>query len=899
MGRSAKVDSLAAQAIERAQKGIPTVLDVEGHAGFGKTHLARAIAAKFPSRDVLRATAYEDTQSDPLGLLEQLGVDLDGVSSNALSASRALGARLDGLREEGLSEEGLLVVVLDDLHWADPESIDAVGVLMERLVGIRCLVVAGHRPIGHRHLRWVSLLHRAPSVVRVVLDGLDDDATLDLLRASSPDATLGLAQALRAHTGGSPLFLQSLLREYSTGQLQQLVEGDKLPATREIVAAMGERLGRLDPAAVATLSAIAVIGGDGADPGLIANLTDGADVSSALDLLDQEGLVVIERTGMAPRARVFHGVVRAAVYDNIPPATRERMHRVAAARAVSQGERLRHRVAAAHGVDDGLAADLRAHAGALHERGRYREAARFLRQAVRSSATPEAASRHVLEADMESIFALDLDDVSVQESEVPLTPQARVVVGMKLAAQNRFVESSDILGALTEIDFAGLDALTAYRARVMRAWSMVAAGRSAESALKDLAIADAGSVSDDAVSGYAAVTRGQAAQRAAPVSERMTLRGLLSVDRATMAATTEGTIGLAWRGAVMSLTGLPREAIGDLSLVTSRFADGLMDFRDGVFHGLLGFAYFINGQWPRAAMMIDLARAGRFMYPSPLTTAIEPLIAVVANDPDRARSAMARARTIRIRGPHPAAVHAGDIVDVLTLFFLDDPSEQAGWLEGRTSDLGSPDDLAEEQVPHLWYVAQAIGAHWAGRPQDVPRWAELLRTVDPPPWSNEVADWLEARVDRSPGGTRHVLELADHGLSQLPAIDVMIQYDAALRRTSDSADAVRRRRAASALRRIGAEHLAEHLDRDTPERAAVPSGTSGTSVPSGTSVLSTLSEREREVAALILEGLSYQQAAKELFVTRSTISFHLSRIYAKTGTSSRHQLIEAVRANTR
>jgi DNA-binding CsgD family transcriptional regulator len=57
-----------------------------------------------------------------------------------------------------------------------------------------------------------------------------------------------------------------------------------------------------------------------------------------------------------------------------------------------------------------------------------------------------------------------------------------------------------------------------------------------------------------------------------------------------------------------------------------------------------------------------------------------------------------------------------------------------------------------------------------------------------------------------------------------------------------------------------------------------------------------LSDRERDVVTLLLEGLSYAQIARELYVTRSTVAFHLSNAYAKTGTTSRHELVQLVRA---
>lgn len=130
---SAGIEAAVDDAVARATAGIPTVLDIEGQAGFGKTQLARTVAQRVPAGAVVRATAYEDTQSDPLGLLDQLGVETAGLPSNALSASRALGAHLDAL-----AGDSPLVVVLDDLHWADPESLDAVGVSWSAWLATAC-----------------------------------------------------------------------------------------------------------------------------------------------------------------------------------------------------------------------------------------------------------------------------------------------------------------------------------------------------------------------------------------------------------------------------------------------------------------------------------------------------------------------------------------------------------------------------------------------------------------------------------------------------------------------------------------------------------------------------------------------------------------------------------------
>lgn len=64
---------------------------------------------------------------------------------------------------------------------------------------------------------------------------------------------------------------------------------------------------------------------------------------------------------------------------------------------------------------------------------------------------------------------------------------------------------------------------------------------------------------------------------------------------------------------------------------------------------------------------------------------------------------------------------------------------------------------------------------------------------------------------------------------------------------------------------------------------------------SGSALCEQLSDREKQVVALLVDGLSMAQVGRRLFISPSTVSFHLGRIYAKTGINSRHRLTAALR----
>lgn len=871
-------------AVESAAGGTPTVLDITGPAGYGKSTLARWVARQFPPVQVLRATARDHDQADALGVVRQLGVDLPDGDANPLRVARRIGQRIDELQLTGP-----VVVLIDDVQWADPESIDAIGVLLDRMAGDRVLVVGAHRPGGAQSGRWSSHVDAASAVLRVSLDGLDDGSALQVVRETHPDAPVLLAERLRQHTGGSPLLLRSLLREYSVDRLQAMADHGGLPAPSDLVAAVRERLSHFAPDAAAVLEALAVLGDGGADMFVTAAVADVRDLDQAMTTLRSERLVVVDDQPVR-RARIFHGVLRAAVYENIPTSTRQRLHGRAAARLTSPRDRLDHRVAAARTVDDGLAADLDAFADDLHDRRQFRGAAQTRRQAAFLSSAPEARLRRERDADFEAILALDLADVTTDDGMDDTDPRTRFTLGARLVAERRYVAAAELLESLSDDELRTLGDATAYRARVLRGWALISAGRSAEQALHDLEEAQRSPAVDQALQGYFSIAYGQAYAEAAPALQATGLDDVMSAERSHLSTTPAGLTRLAWRGSSTSLMGFPRMAIDDLDIVISRLNEGIVDFGDGVFYAFQGLAYFTNGQWGRASISLGLARVERQALPAPLTSSILPLVPLIAGDRDRTREALDEARSIRVRSPQRASVFVGDTVEVLALTLLGTPVEREHWLEHRTSDFGSPDLHREFSAAPIWCVAQSIAASWAGRSDDAREWARTVRANRFGHWAAPAARWLEARTEADAVFAETVEPLSRDGIPDMPIVEALIHLDLA-RRGVGAVQHAARARTEQAFAAFGGERVLASLF--APGAGADPTDTAGSST------LATLTDREREIATLLLEGLSYAQIGKELFITRSTVSFHLTRIYAKTGTTSRHELAQATHNATR
>jgi DNA-binding CsgD family transcriptional regulator/tetratricopeptide (TPR) repeat protein len=341
------------------------VVVLEGEPGIGKSRLLAWLADESAGATVLAARASEYEADLPYALwAEALGEPVEAGDRHG--THRRLRERL-----EALAEARRLVVCLDDVHWADPASRDALLALIHRPPAGSVLLVLATRP-GQFPLERAKVLRVGP---------LSSAEARELVGAD--------ADAVYADSGGNPFYLEQLVRAGGEGAVAASGDGTVPPA---VAAALAAELGGLGADARRLLEAAAVVG-DPFDVDLAAEVAemDGAAALVALDDLLLRGLV---REGGAPRRFAFrHPVVRHAVYEAAPGGWRLGAHGRAAEALARRGagavERAHH-VEQAAGAGDEAAIALLSEAAAALQSPAPAAAARYHAAALRL--TPAGAA---------------------------------------------------------------------------------------------------------------------------------------------------------------------------------------------------------------------------------------------------------------------------------------------------------------------------------------------------------------------------------------------------------------------------------------------------------------------------------------------------------------------------
>uniref|UniRef100_UPI0025B11284 AfsR/SARP family transcriptional regulator n=2 Tax=Amycolatopsis solani TaxID=3028615 RepID=UPI0025B11284 len=238
-----------------------------------------------------------------------------------------------------------VLVVLDDLHWADRPSLRLLCHLAARPLG-RVLIVGTCRDTEltavHPLTEALGSLRRELAVERLPLGGLSSSEVAAYVGAAGHDAGQAgtLARAIHRETDGNPFFVAELLRHLAeTGRITAAAGfGDAgLPdSIREVISA---RVGRLGDEVTRMLSAAAVIGQE-FDLALL-SMTTGTTQDRLLDRLDvvERAALVTEVPPAAGRFRFAHALIQRTLYENLGPTRRTFGHaRVAEALEVLCGD---------------------------------------------------------------------------------------------------------------------------------------------------------------------------------------------------------------------------------------------------------------------------------------------------------------------------------------------------------------------------------------------------------------------------------------------------------------------------------------------------------------------------------------------------------------------------------
>ncbi len=371
----------------------PLLVVVGGEAGIGKSRLARELTMRV--RDgpavVLQGTAQEDAIASLQPIVEAVGHLIRVAAPDALS--RVLGARTGDLARlipdlpaapdggsgdvgarryrmvdavagllAGVSAGAPVLVVVDDLHWADAATSSLLRHVLESRPGARVLVVATCRedavPPGGHLAEALLRLDRAHLLRRVRLPGIDDAETASLARGlvgrELPPELLAL---VRQEAGGNPFFVQELLRHLgetgSTGLLA-LLRSEVPAAAREVI---GHRLARLGGDCRRLLTIGAVVGREfDLEPLEQVSTLPAGSVVAALDEATAAGLLV-ELPGAAERFAFAHALVHRTLRERITRAHRRRLH-ARIADALQRSGRAELRDVAHHLCEAGPAGDI-------------------------------------------------------------------------------------------------------------------------------------------------------------------------------------------------------------------------------------------------------------------------------------------------------------------------------------------------------------------------------------------------------------------------------------------------------------------------------------------------------------------------------------------------------------
>ena len=942
--------------LEELDRGCPGAIELTGEPGIGKTRLLGELAARAEARGhlALLGSASELERDLPFSVfVDALDEYLQGLEPahlaaldddmrtelahifpslsplaagrrGALQQERYRSHRAVRLLLEQLAETRPLVLVLDDFHWADSGSVELLGALMRRPPAGAVLVAVSLRPhqMPERLGAALERAHRAAALTRIELGAFTPVEVREFLGGAVDTAE---ASILYEESGGNPFYLQQLarsLKRAGSGTPVSEISLTDIGVPAAIAAALSEELALLSEDARLVLKGAAVAG-DPFDPDLAATAA-GTSEDSTMDAVDELlQLDLIRQTDVPRRFRFRHPLVRRAVYETTRGGWRlgahERCAEALAARGAAPAVVAHHVERSARQGDLASVAILR-EAGESAARLAPASAARWFAAALRlltetartedwvelllARAGALAAAGHFTDSHEAVLEAVAI--VLGQPSALSLTvvtacagverllgryeqANARLVRALRVLPDRASVESVELLIELTLNEF--------YRSRYEAMHEWAARAVTAANAMGDAALIAAAAVMRafaDAMTGPTDVTRSRRAEAAALVDD-------LSDDELSLRPDTAGWLAIA---EVYLDLYAEADAHASRSLELAR-ATGRGDPLHRLYP-VLPRIWYVRGKLAEAAELLDGAIEGGRLLGSPPALAgnlfNRSVVAVAVGDLDTALA---------------TAEEAAELTRDLDEGFV------AAWaavrLAGVLLETGQPDRAVElllgraggeelTLIPGGWraYCFDLLTRCWLAldRPSGAEHAAACARATAAAvglPLAAAWADRATAAVALDAGDPARAAERALVSADAADAVGAPIE--AALSRTlagralaqageKDRAVA-ELQRAVGALEACGALRYRQSAERELgklghrPHRRTRPGKTDGARIES-------LTERELQVARLVVDRKTNAQIAAELFLSQKTVETHLRNIFNKMGVSTRVDLARAV-----
>lgn len=896
VGRTEQVELLRSR-VRSAREGEPSVILVEGVPGIGKTTLVHHVLAEDPGLRVLDAAADEAETDVAWGVMDQLARALGGSAADELTAmvgiadATAVGGWLLGHLGE-LGDEPVALVI-DDLPWADSLSVLALTFALRRLRSDRVLAVFTARSSDlHAVPPSLHQLLRGPHGTMIRLGGLAAEEAERLGSTLGVELPAAAMARLIEQTEGNPLHLTTLLAEVP---VDSLVAADDrpLPAPASFRSLV---LGKLATCADATERLVVAAAALGlrcpvAEAAAVAGLDDPL---AAIDEAVAKQLLRHHETSAGPQLAFFHPMVRSAVYNDLGPARRAEVHRIAAERVSDPWARLRHLADATAGADPALVGELVEFATSRLGigQGGIADAGAAFRLAARVAGDPAEREDLLLRA-LECLLAVGdataAAELAEMTSDFADTARHRYVRGLLVAMTGSASPDAaiELLDSAWELSDGADPSLRAGIATQMAGilvnhlridevdeWVVRALDSGGTSVMSEPTLASAlarsaAGRSDEALDlmppvpedGFDlhAIPRAFGGGVAAmwnedPTTARSLLSDAYEASRA-FGAFFAASLAMIYLADAEQRLGLLDDAAHHAQLAASMAEDSDQPWFFSLSHSNAASTLALRGDAENAERHVEAARAAAFAPSYVLWTEHSAArVALLRGDVDAARAA----------------------VEVLER----DPRHDRGVISVNP-----------------WHVTAAEVYLATDELHDFDRLLDRIAAeVDEFPRTILAADMWRLRGmrlgragkdDPAIEALERAVELGDACPAPLTAGLARLELGAHLRRAGQRrAAATHLDSAVATFRSCGAGPYLERAERELAACGLTPAKRSAPSTG--------LTPQERTVAVLAARGMRNKEIAAELVVSPKTVEYHLGNVYRKLGVSNRAQLVAAM-----